>query len=73
MLKNRVLPEIEDAIVGLATEQRAFGQVRVADLPTRAYHRGMTCLEAVTGIAAGQEQATKSVARKRRTAAVSQS
>jgi hypothetical protein len=69
VLKNRVAQEIEGAIVTLA----AFGQVRVANVPTRVYHRGMRCLEAATGTASGQEQATKSVARKRRTAPVSQS
>ena len=31
MLKNRVLQEIEDAIVAVAVEQPAFGQVRIAN------------------------------------------
>jgi transposase InsO family protein len=39
VLKNRVPPEIEDAIVALAIEQPAFGQVRIANELQR---RGMT-------------------------------
>jgi transposase InsO family protein len=39
ILKNRVAPEIEDAVVTLAIEQPAFGQVRVAK---ELLKRGMT-------------------------------
>ena len=31
VLKNRVPQDIEDAIIALAIEQPAFGQVRIAD------------------------------------------
>src|SRR6058998_4250398 len=39
VLKNRVAQEIEDAVVALATEQPAFGQVRIAN---ELQKRGMT-------------------------------
>ena len=35
VLKNRVAPEIEAAVVALAVEQPAFGQVRVANDPRK--------------------------------------
>jgi hypothetical protein len=31
VLKNRVPQEIEDAVISLAVEQPAFGQVRIAN------------------------------------------
>ena len=38
-LRNRTAPEIEEAIVGLAFEQPAFGQVRVSnELRKRGHH-----------------------------------
>src|SRR5437868_9914382 len=39
ILKNRIDPAIEEAIVGLAVEQPAYGQVRVAN---ELKKRGMT-------------------------------
>jgi hypothetical protein len=39
ILKNRVAPEIENAVVALAIEQPAWGQVRVSNELLR---RGMT-------------------------------
>src|SRR5438067_11419047 len=39
ILKNRTSPEIEEAVVAMAVEQPAWGQVRVSEGPTR---RGAT-------------------------------
>jgi len=50
VLKNRVAQEIEDAVVAVAIEQPAFGQVRVAnELRARAY--GLACRRALRGAA----------------------
>jgi hypothetical protein len=50
VLKNRVPHEIEDAIVALAVEQPAFGQVRIANALRK---RGLTVSPAVAYAACG--------------------
>jgi hypothetical protein len=46
VLKNRVLQEIEDAIVAFAVEQPAFGQVRIAN---ELRKRGLNVSPAASG------------------------